>query len=66
MFCISGGYPKLNPFQLSLLKKPQNNNKKTPMIPAVFLKVDIPVFWDKTWISISTGNELWEYIFLIL
>lgn len=58
MFCISGGYPKLNPFQLSLKKSPKTNNNKKPYeIPAVFLKVDIPVFWDKTWISISTGNE---------
>ena len=67
MFCISGGYPKLNSFQLSLKKKKTNNNdQKTPMIPAIFLKLDIPVFWDKTWVSISTGNELWEFFFLIL
>ena len=42
MFCISGGFPKLNSFQL-LLKKIKKK-KKTPMIPAVFLKAEIPMF----------------------
>lgn len=47
MCCISGGYPKLNTFQLSL-------KKKKSAIQAALLKADTPVFRENTWESIST------------